>query len=68
MNIKLRESVRLFKDAFMKWNEKDPFRESAVIAYYAIFGLPGLLVLVIALGGYFFGSDAVTGHWRRPGW
>jgi membrane protein len=62
MNIKLRESIRLFKDAFMKWNEKDPFRESAVIAYYAIFALPGLLVLVITLGGYFFGSDAVTGQ------
>ena len=65
MNIKLRESVRLFKDAFMKWNEKDPFRESAVIAYYAIFALPGLLVLVVALGGYAFGSDAVTGQLHR---
>jgi membrane protein len=62
MNKKLRESIRLFKDAFMKWNEKDPFRESAVIAYYAIFALPGLLVLVITVGGYFFGSDAVTGQ------
>ena len=62
MNIKLRESFRLFKDAFMKWNEKDPFRESAVIAYYAIFALPGLLVLVITLGGHVFGTDAVTGQ------
>jgi len=62
MNIKLRESYGLIKDAFMKWNEKDPFRESAVIAYYAIFALPGLLVLVIALGGYIFGTDAVTGQ------
>lgn len=62
MKIKLRESLRLFKDAFMKWNEKDPFRESAVIAYYAIFALPGLLVLVITLGGYLFGTDAVTGQ------
>jgi membrane protein len=46
----------------MKWNEKDPFRESAVIAYYAIFSLPGILVLVITLGGYVFGRDAVSGH------
>jgi membrane protein len=51
MNIKTRETARLFKAAFVKWNEKDPFRESAVIAYYAIFALPGLLVLVITLGG-----------------
>ena len=62
MNIKTKETARLFKDAFAKWNERDPFRESAVIAYYAIFALPGLLVLVITLGGYFFGSDAVIGQ------
>jgi membrane protein len=62
MNIKIRETARLFKAAFVKWNEKDPFRESAVIAYYAIFALPGLLVLVITLGGYLFGSDAVIGQ------
>lgn len=49
----------LFKAAFKKWNEKDPFRESAVIAYYSIFSLPGLLVLVMTLAGYFFGRDAV---------
>ena len=51
MKIVTKESVRLFKDAFVKWNEKDPFRESAVIAYYAIIALPGLLVLVITPGG-----------------
>ena len=62
MKIKTKETVRLFKAAFVKWYEKDPFRESAVIAYYAIFALPGLLVLVVALGGYFFGSDAVIGQ------
>ena len=58
----IREIARLFKAAFVKWYEKDPFRESAVIAYYAIFALPGLLVLVVALGGYLFGSDAVIGQ------
>jgi membrane protein len=34
---------------------KDPFRQSAVIAYYAIFSIPGLLVLIISIAGYFFG-------------
>jgi membrane protein len=38
---------------------KDPFRESAVIAYYAIFSIPGLLMLIIAIAGYFFGKDSV---------
>jgi membrane protein len=62
VKMKLKETTQLFKDAFKGWNEKDPFRESAVIAYYAIFSLPGLLVLVITLGGYVFGRDSVSGH------
>ena len=52
----------LLKTTFNKWFDRDPFREGAIIAYYAIFSLPGLLVLVIVLAGYFFGADAVSGH------
>ncbi len=52
----------LLKTAFKKWYAREPFREGAIIAYYAIFSLPGLLVLVIVLAGYFFGEAAVSGH------
>ena len=51
---------KLFKITFKEWNEKDPFRQSAVIAYYAIFSIPGLLVLIITIAGYFFGNDTVN--------
>ena len=37
-----------------------PFASSAVLAYYAIFSLPGLLVIIINVAGYFFGKQAVT--------
>ena len=40
--------------------DKDPFRESAIIAYYAIFSLPGLFVVIITLAGIFFGREAVN--------
>ena len=60
MKIKIRGTARLLQKAFWEWNAKDPFRESAVIAYYAIFALPGLLVLVNTLAGYFFGTEAVN--------
>ncbi|HMK03167.1 MAG TPA: hypothetical protein VK489_03210, partial [Ferruginibacter sp.] len=59
MKIKFKETAQLLKTAFKEWKEKDPFRESAVIAYYAIFSLPGLLVVIISLAGYFFGREAV---------
>jgi membrane protein len=51
----------LLKTTSSEWIEKDPFRQSAVIAYYAIFSLPALLVLVINFAGYFFGVEAVNG-------
>lgn len=52
----------LFKTAFKNWWAKDPFKESAVIAYYAIFSLPGLLVVIVSVAGYFFGQEAVNGQ------
>lgn len=60
MQLKLKDLGRIFKTTFKSWNDKDPFRQSAVIAYYAIFSIPGLLVLIISITGYFFGRDAVN--------
>ena len=53
------------RNAFVKWYRRDPFRESAAIAFCSVFSLPGLLVVVLALGGYFFGTDAISGHLHR---
>jgi membrane protein len=52
--------IQVFKTTLKEWWEKDPFRQSAIIAYYAIFGIPGLLVLIIAVAGYFFGTETVN--------
>jgi membrane protein len=55
----------LSKSAFKQWYDKDPFRESAVIAYYSIFSLPGLLVVIITVAGFIFGRDAVNNNVAR---
>lgn len=55
----------IFLKTFKAWNERDPFRESAIIAYYAIFSLPALLVIVVAVAGFIFGKEAVTGQLSR---
>lgn len=60
MKHKLKDILDLFKITTKEWLEKDPFRQSAVIAYYSIFSIPGLLVLIIAIAGSFFGSDVVN--------
>lgn len=60
MPFQTKDLSELFKITFNEWVDKDPFRQSAVIAYYAIFSIPGLLVLVITIAGYFFGKDTVN--------
>ncbi|MDP1725236.1 MAG: YihY/virulence factor BrkB family protein [Bacteroidota bacterium] len=60
MQFKIKDSGKLFKASFKEWVDKDPFRQSAIIAYYAIFGIPGLLVLIITLTGFFFSTEVVN--------
>jgi len=62
MSIKLNNITGVLKRAFKKWKDRDPFRESSVIAYNAIFSLPGLLVVIVTSAGYFFGHDIVNKH------
>lgn len=62
MKIPFGKIFKILKKAFSEWWAKDPFRESAIIAYYAIFALPGLLVVILTTAGYFFGRDAVNNH------
>ncbi len=56
----LGEFALIFRDTFIQWLDRDPFRSTAVIAFYTIFSLPGLLVIIINLAGYFYGHEAVT--------
>lgn len=60
MLILLKDFGKLFNTAFKEWMHKDPLRQSAVVAYYAIFGIPGLLFLIITVTGNIFGKDVVT--------
>ncbi len=53
---------RLLKRAGKQWNAKDPWRESAIIAYYSIFSFPGLLLVIITLAGYFFSENRISGY------
>jgi len=59
------KSLQLFsflKRSYTGWNSIDPFAKSAIIAYYTLFSLPSLLMIVTAIAGYFLGREAVTGQ------
>ncbi|PZX54078.1 YihY/virulence factor BrkB family protein [Algoriphagus chordae] len=52
----------LMVESFKQWNNADPWRLSAVIAYYAVLSLPALLVIVINTVGSIWGVELVTGR------
>jgi membrane protein len=60
--VRLKDLSKIFKKTYEKWNAKDPFRESSVIAYYAIFSIPALLVIVVGVAGFFFGRAEVNDY------
>jgi membrane protein len=62
MTLHLKNILTVSRTAYKEWMSKDPFRESAVIAYYSIFSLPGLLVVIVTCAGYFLGGEAVNNH------
>jgi membrane protein len=44
----------------VQWNEREPFNNSIIIAYYTIFSLPGLLVIIINIAGSFYDKKQIT--------
>ena len=65
MKIKLFRFWRLLKASYFSWNRNDPWARSATIAYYALFSLPSLLIIVVNSAGYFLGREAVQGRITR---
>lgn len=56
----VKEFGSLLKETFKGWSEREPFNNSIIISYYTIFSLPGLLIIIINIAGYFFGTKEVT--------
>ena len=52
----------VLRDTFAEWNSSSATRDSASLAYYAIFSIPGLLIIIIWIAGNFFGEAAIRGQ------
>ncbi|MEZ4802039.1 MAG: YihY/virulence factor BrkB family protein [Gelidibacter sp.] len=59
---KFKHLPKLVIDTYKAWDKDDPWRLSAVVAYYAVLSLPGLLVIIINLVGSIWGDEIVTGQ------
>lgn len=61
-SFRFRDLGGLLIDAFKSWNADDPWRLSAVVAYYAVLSLPGLMVIIINSVGAIWGPEIVQGN------
>src|SRR6185436_4665735 len=57
-----RHLVPLLKEAASDWIDDGAMRLSSSLAYYAIFSLAPLLVIVISIAGLVFGEEAARGE------
>ena len=52
----------LFRTTFEEWNADNAARLAAALAYYTIFSVAPLLVIVVAVAGLFYGREAAQGQ------
>jgi membrane protein len=62
VNTRLRQAWRLSKSAITAWIDDFAPSMGAALAYYTIFSLAPMLVIVIAIAGFFFGHEAAQGE------
>lgn len=57
-----KELLHLVKDAGINWNSDGAASMGAAIAFYTIFSIAPLLIIAMAIAGFFFGADAAQGQ------
>ena len=58
----LKTVISLLKQTFTEWQEDKAPTLAAALAYYTVFSLAPLLIIVIAIAGLVFGPDAAQGQ------
>lgn len=58
----LKEIWYVIKETFTKFFAEDPMSYSASIAFYTIFSLPAVLIVVLSVAGSIYGEQAVSGQ------
>lgn len=58
----LKDLWLLLRDSAIAWDDDDIMGQGAALAYYTVFALSPLLILVIVLSSVGFGQQAASGH------
>jgi membrane protein len=55
----------VFRESLANWSKHDAMTHSAALAYYALFAVAPVLILVISVSGWAFGIQAAQGQIQR---
>jgi membrane protein len=58
----LQDYLKLTKETVAEWSEDNVPLLAAALAYYTVFSLAPLLIIAIAIAGFFFGEEAARGE------
>ncbi|HVG10337.1 MAG TPA: YihY/virulence factor BrkB family protein [Thermoanaerobaculia bacterium] len=58
----LKPALDMLKESFNEWKEDDALQLGAALAYYTIFSIAPLLLIVIAVAGLVWGREAAQGQ------
>lgn len=62
MIAKARKFLTILRTAAVEWDRDDVPRHGAALAYYTLFAMAPLLIIVIAIGSMVFGTEAARGE------
>ena len=66
IHITIKEIWVLIKTAFTSWNDDYAQSMGAALAYYSLFSIAPLLIIVISIAGLVFGEEAARGEIAGP--
>ncbi|WP_192822515.1 YihY/virulence factor BrkB family protein [Rufibacter sp. LB8] len=60
--IKITDAWCVIKETWLDFLDNNSFQKGAALAYYTVFALPPILIIMINVAGAFFGREAVRGQ------
>lgn len=60
--MRARDFILLLKNSVIAWQEDNAARMGAAVAFYTVFSIAPLLIIVIAVAGFVWGEDAIRGE------
>jgi membrane protein len=59
---KMKEVVSFMKEVFSNFSDDKVMKFSASLSYYTVFSIAPILIIIIAIAGFFFGKEAIQGQ------